>query len=53
MPQKIIPLFDGDHKKGLALNLKHNFNLSIMVIHSEYIPALKKNTSCLAINSFW
>ncbi|KTC83516.1 Uncharacterised protein [Legionella cincinnatiensis] len=60
MSQKIITLFNNvrDHKKGLALNLKYNFNSYTVIINSVCTPVLKNNTSCfehytLAINSFW
>ncbi|ARM35480.2 hypothetical protein B0B39_18195 [Legionella longbeachae] len=60
MPQKIITLFDNveDRKKGLALNLKYNFNSYAVIMNSICTPVLKKNTFCfenytLAINSFW
>ncbi|KTD57448.1 hypothetical protein Lsan_2550 [Legionella santicrucis] len=59
MPQKIITLFNniGDHKKGLALNLKYNFNSYSVIINSAYVPVLKKTSRfesyTLAINSFW
>ncbi len=60
MPQKIITLFNNieDRKKGLILNLKHNFNSYAVIINSIYTLVLKKNAPCfesytLAINSFW